>query len=204
MEEKRLTPRFPFAASAEVITANLVESTLLTELSLYGCYLEARTPMRGGTRVTVKIVAGGEFFEATATVLYSRPTLGMGLGFRDVKPAFQVVLCKWLQQALDKYNAPHPQFTMLNQKRVRSHASCTAGMLRETGVIPWRSGGTRCRSEWFLQTQHGSRIIGLSDYRNNTALLLASVLKTVWFCPVRRVRQSSQPNRALFRQYQRI
>jgi len=57
------------------------------------------------TRETVKIFARGEFFEATATVLYSGQTLGMGLGFREVKPVFQDVLRKWLRQALDASNA---------------------------------------------------------------------------------------------------
>jgi hypothetical protein len=35
--------------------------------------------------VTVKIFAGGEFFEAIASVLYSGATLGMGLSFHEVK-----------------------------------------------------------------------------------------------------------------------
>ena len=41
-----------------------------------------------------------------ATVLYSRVTLGMGLGFREVKPEFQIVLRKWVRQALDKSYVP--------------------------------------------------------------------------------------------------
>jgi len=41
-----------------------------------------------------------------ATVLYSRATLGMGLGFREVKPEFQIVLRKWVHQALDKSYVP--------------------------------------------------------------------------------------------------
>jgi hypothetical protein len=106
MEQTRRTPRFPFSAPAELIRGDSRVSTMVTELSLYGCYLEAREPLARGTRVTVKIFASGEFFEAIATVMYSQPGEGMGLGFRAVKPAFLAVMQKWLRQALDKYNAP--------------------------------------------------------------------------------------------------
>ena len=102
--EQRCTARVHFSASAEVIRADLVESALVTELSLRGCYLEPTTPLPRGTLVTVKIYAGDEFFEAMATVLYSRATMGMGLGFREVKPEFQRVLRKWLRHASDASN----------------------------------------------------------------------------------------------------
>ena len=106
MEQTRRTPRFPFSAPAELIRGDSSVSTMVTELSLYGCYLEAREPLARGTRVTVKIFAGGEFFEAIATVMYSQPGKGMGLGFREVKPVFLAIMQKWLRQALDNYNAP--------------------------------------------------------------------------------------------------
>jgi hypothetical protein len=48
----------------------------------------------------------GQLFEATATVLYSRPTLGMGVAFREVKSAFQTILEKWLGQSLESQNKP--------------------------------------------------------------------------------------------------
>ena len=86
--EQRCTARVRFSASAELIRGDLVESTLVTELSLRGCYVEPTSPLPRGTLVTVKIFAGGEFFQATATVLYSRATLGMGLCFSGVKPEF--------------------------------------------------------------------------------------------------------------------
>jgi hypothetical protein len=104
--EQRATARVRFSAPAEVIHADVVESTLVTELSLRGCYLEPTTPLPRGTLVTVKIFSGGDFFQATAMVLYSRPTLGMGLSFREVKPEFQRVLRKWLRQTLDASNSP--------------------------------------------------------------------------------------------------
>jgi len=82
--------------------------TRVNELSLYGCYLDTITPLPRGAKVIVKIISGGQFFEAGATVIYSQPSLGMGVAFREVKPVFLAVLQNWLRQALDKQNAPPP------------------------------------------------------------------------------------------------
>jgi hypothetical protein len=92
----------------KIIRADLVESTLVMELSLRGCYLKPTTPLPRGTVVTVKIFAGGEYFQAIATVLYTRATMGMGLCFSEVKPEFQRVLRKWLRHALDASNTALP------------------------------------------------------------------------------------------------
>lgn len=80
----------------------------MNELSLYGCFLDTVTPLSRGTHVIVKIISRDQFFEASATVVYSQPSLGMGVAFREVKPVFLAVLQKWLRQALDKQNAPSP------------------------------------------------------------------------------------------------
>jgi hypothetical protein len=100
----RGTPRFPFSGSAEVSSDDLVELTRVTELSRYGCYLETSKRWTPGTQVTVKIAKKYRLFEATATVLYSRPTMGMGLVFREVKPVFQTILEDWLQESLKEQN----------------------------------------------------------------------------------------------------
>ena len=106
----RRIPRFPFSAPAEVLRpgGQAAEKTQVNELSLYGCYLDSKTPLPRGSNVTVKINSGGQYFEASATIIYAQPTLGMGLAFREVKPAFLSVLQGWLRQALKKQNAPPP------------------------------------------------------------------------------------------------
>jgi PilZ domain len=112
MEEKhRRTPRFPFIAPAEVIEGNAASGipTRLKELSLYGCYLELTTPIPRGTPITVKISIDGDFFEAAATVVYTHPSLGMGLAFRDVKPHFLTVLRRWLGNAIQEKFPPEEQ-----------------------------------------------------------------------------------------------
>jgi hypothetical protein len=103
-DERRRTPRFPFVASAEYIeaTADAKLSATVSELSLYGCYLDTINPLPMGRSVTVKIYADGGFFEAQATVAYSHPNLGMGLTFRDVKPYFMSTLQKWILLAMHK------------------------------------------------------------------------------------------------------
>jgi hypothetical protein len=71
MEQPQSTPRFPFAASAEVIRTDThaTETTRVNELSLHGCYLDPVTSLRRGAQVIVKIISGGQLFEASATVL---------------------------------------------------------------------------------------------------------------------------------------
>ena len=98
------TPRFPFSATAEVASDDSVELTRVTELSRHGCYLEITKHRKAGTRVTVKIINKDRIFEATATVLYSRPTMGMAVAFREVKPLFRSMLKDWLQQSLNQQN----------------------------------------------------------------------------------------------------
>jgi hypothetical protein len=127
----RRASRFPFSASAEVSSNDSVELTRVTELSRHGCYLETTKHRTAGTRVTVKIMNKDQIFEATATVLYSRPTMGMAVAFREVKPVFQLILEEWLQQSLSQQNQKPsidnlkqsksiPSGALMNQKTRRS------------------------------------------------------------------------------------
>jgi len=103
----RRASRFPFSASAEVASDDSVELTRVTELSRYGCYLETAKHRTPGTRATVKIMDKGQIFVAPTTVLYSRPTMGMAVVFREVKLVFQSILERWLHQSLKQQNE-HP------------------------------------------------------------------------------------------------
>jgi hypothetical protein len=99
---ERRSPRFPCSASAELTWDHSTELTRVTELSRYGCYLESARSLPPGTRVTLKIMDKGQFFEATATVLYARLNLGMGVAFREVKSTFQISLEEWLRGSLER------------------------------------------------------------------------------------------------------
>jgi hypothetical protein len=105
-KQKRRAARYPFTAHAELIPENSTAGikARIKELSLYGCYLEDTSPLPTGTHVTIKIVAGSDFFEAAATVVFSQPNIGMGVVFREVRPHFLPLLRKWLLAAMQQTN----------------------------------------------------------------------------------------------------
>ena len=115
----RCTPRFPFSAPAEVLrlATTALEKTQVNELSLFGCYLDTKTPLPRGPNVTVKIISGRQFFEGSATVIYAQPTWETGVGFREVKPNYLAVLRKWLRQAREKQNTPPPSIEDFETKK---------------------------------------------------------------------------------------
>ncbi|MGB7283817.1 MAG: PilZ domain-containing protein [Candidatus Acidiferrum sp.] len=100
-DERRRTPRFPFAATVEITEkgAQAAVSARVTELSLFGCYVEMPTPLAKGAQATYKIYADGKYFEAQGTVLYSHASKGMGVGFQNVNPHYLNVLKRWLLEA---------------------------------------------------------------------------------------------------------
>jgi len=101
-QDRRRTPRYPFAASVEVVEAGSGTKTTLkiSELSLNGCYVDTPNPMENGTALVIKVFKESQFFEAPARVVYSQANHGMGLIFHDVKPYFAQVLQKWILAAM--------------------------------------------------------------------------------------------------------
>jgi len=101
-DQQSRTPRYPFAAPAEVIPedSGAPFAVNVKELGLSGCYLETPAPFSSNTRVLLKIFGSGSYFEASATVTHVDPGLGMGLAFRDVKPHFFGILQKWVLKAM--------------------------------------------------------------------------------------------------------
>jgi len=97
-QERRRTPRFPFVASAEVIdTANRASIVArVSELSLYGCYIDMSNPLPEGTAILVRITSGGRHLEAAGKVVYSAPQLGIGVSFHDISVQSLIVLKEWL------------------------------------------------------------------------------------------------------------
>jgi PilZ domain len=100
-EERRRTPRYPFIATAEVIAKGKPAglSARMTELSLYGCYIEMPDPLAAGTEVTLKLYSSGRFFESPAMVVYAQEKQGFGARFQNVNPHFLTVLRQWLIEA---------------------------------------------------------------------------------------------------------
>lgn len=100
-EERRRTPRYPFIATAEVVDATSLArmSARVTELSLYGCYLDMPNALPKDAQIKIKIYSEGKFFESGGVVVYSQPNIGVGVTFRDVRPQLLTVLKQWLLAA---------------------------------------------------------------------------------------------------------
>lgn len=109
VDQERRGLRVSFTAVAEVAPESSPGASVaarVAELSLYGCYLNIPAPFDAETPVLLKIFNSAEYFEAKATVVYAKPTLGMGLAFRDVKPHFLAILQKWILAAMHKQEKP--------------------------------------------------------------------------------------------------
>ena len=99
---RRRTPRYPFTASIEMREGASEDKRAahVSELGLNGCYVNTEGTYPTGTSLGVKIFTETEFFEAQASVVYTRPNKGMGLMFKDTKPFFVTVLRRWLLSAM--------------------------------------------------------------------------------------------------------
>jgi hypothetical protein len=107
--ELRRTPRYPFIAVAEVtdVESGGQLNAQVAELSLNGCYLDMLNPLAVKSRVTVKIFAESECFEAAAQVIYAHANLGMGLAFEEVSLKSGVLLRRWLDDAGKTVSSPN-------------------------------------------------------------------------------------------------
>jgi hypothetical protein len=101
-QERRKTARFPFVANCEVSEANSDAriKARVSEISLYGCYVDMLNPPPVGARVFIKIFTEADFLETSASVVYSHPNLGIGVTFRELGLHFMPVLQKWLLEAV--------------------------------------------------------------------------------------------------------
>ena len=107
-QDRRRNPRYPFAGSIEMRESASEDkrTARVKELSLNGCYVDIESPYPMGASLAIKLFTETEFFEAQASVIYSQPTQGMGLMFRETKPYYLMVLRKWLLSAMMEKKAP--------------------------------------------------------------------------------------------------
>lgn len=106
MHQRAPRRTFPFDARAEVTLANSdPASARVRKLSLYGCFLKFPISLSPGTPAFVKIFKESETFEAGGTVIYSRPGVGFGFAFRDIKPHFLAALQQLLVLATKNYES---------------------------------------------------------------------------------------------------
>jgi hypothetical protein len=107
-QDRRRGMRFRFTAEAEVSLEGSDHKlpARVTEIGPQGCFLQMGKPFEAGSPIFVKFFAESKFFETKANVVYSKPNLGMGVSFREMKPYFVDVLRKWLLEAMISKNKP--------------------------------------------------------------------------------------------------
>jgi hypothetical protein len=100
-DERRRVSRHFFSAQAEVLEpdSNSRVTTRVSELSLYGCYLDMMNPFPPDTVVTLRVTANDETFVSKSRIVYSTPNVGSGATFLEVPSAAQALLERWLEQA---------------------------------------------------------------------------------------------------------
>jgi hypothetical protein len=99
--ERRRSPRHIFIASAELYEekSDVRVASRLSELSLYGCYLDMMNPFPPGTIILLKIISGDLTFQAKARVIYSTSNVGAGVTFLDVEPKYEDLLKRWMEES---------------------------------------------------------------------------------------------------------
>jgi hypothetical protein len=98
--ERPRARRYPFAASIELVEMEseneIREQT--TNLSAFGCQLNAQKPLPAGTKVRLRIIHRGAIFAALGQIVNVRRN-SMGVVFTKIEPNDRLVLEKWLAGA---------------------------------------------------------------------------------------------------------
>lgn len=104
--ERRRSPRYSFAATAELTADNLhaPATATVSELSLRGCRLKMNTAFPLNVPINVRISAAGEHFQSKAKIIYLQPGAGAGVAFLAMEQKARDVLRRWLDVA--KKDAP--------------------------------------------------------------------------------------------------
>jgi len=127
LTDRRSAERFPFSAVTEIV--DLVSATRITarvsDISLSGCYLDVINVFVPGTRIQINIRHGNLHFEATGSVVYSLPGMGMGITFNPVDSEMATVLNRWIAQVKGDNApieaAPEVAQTIQNYPKVERH-----------------------------------------------------------------------------------
>jgi PilZ domain len=108
-QEKRRTPRYIFFAAAELLEekSEVRVASRVSELSLYGCYLDMMNPFPVDTSILLKIwTEESSVFQTKARIIYAQPNMGAGVQFGDVEPKSLALLQQWLAEAAKETNRP--------------------------------------------------------------------------------------------------
>jgi hypothetical protein len=99
--ERRRSPRYSFAATAEISAdnPNALATATVSELSLRGCRLDMKNTFPLNVPITLKISASGELFQSKGRIIYLQPGVGACVTFLTIEPQSRAVLQRWLDAA---------------------------------------------------------------------------------------------------------
>ena len=100
MVERRLQPRFPFTATAEVVEIRSRTRIVgrCSDLGLGGCYVDTINTFPVGTTVKLRLTCANRTFDVQAAVVYSQTGMGMGLAFCEAQAEQLTVLHEWVRE----------------------------------------------------------------------------------------------------------
>jgi hypothetical protein len=102
MVDRRVSPRYPLVLVVEVteLSSRAKMTVRTSDVSRTGCYVDTLNPVTSGSKVIVRLTRGSDIFEASGTVRYVSPGLGMGIQFDEHIPIHQLALLdRWLEDA---------------------------------------------------------------------------------------------------------
>jgi hypothetical protein len=99
LANRREFPRIPFEARSIVIEPNSGEIAAgrTTELSRFGCFVQAKKPLPRRSRIHIQIDDGEHTFTASGVVAYLTAS-GMGIAFGLVESSNYEILARWLSR----------------------------------------------------------------------------------------------------------
>jgi hypothetical protein len=94
----RSVPRYTFIADAEVVESGTKARLVarVSEIGLRGCYIDLLNPLPAGLSISVKIFKNNQTFEEEGQVVYTHPTMGMGVVFTRMNPDHKKMLEGWI------------------------------------------------------------------------------------------------------------
>lgn len=100
-QERRRSPRYPFFAAAELVedATQVRLTTHLSELSMFGCYLDIMNPFPAGSVVRITISDGPDSIQCEAKVVYSQMNMGMAVSWEQLEEKYTKVLQAWMEKA---------------------------------------------------------------------------------------------------------
>jgi len=127
IEDRRIEERFPFSAVTEIVdrsTGTHIKARV-SDISLTGCYLDMLNVFVADTKVEIRIRHASLVFEATGTVVYSMPRMGMGISFDPLAPEMVSVLQGWIARVrggrTSVQESSEQEHTIRNYPRVERH-----------------------------------------------------------------------------------